>query len=380
MKKLNIYVYVAENSGVGYYRNYLPAWVLRETGKANVVINDFRWGVGNHVEPTEKVFFQTCNWADIVIVGRHDRPEYYAKWGAAKEFFNIPVVMDTDDNVHHVRPSNPGYQGYHPGSEATKWDEYAMTKLFDGITVSTKNLQRYYEKFHPRIFTLPNNLDVKEWEKHPSGKKGKKIKMAFICSASHADGFGIIQKPVYDILKKYKNVEFYYPKMYDRLFEKAPEEIKKQLKQIDWIKLKDWPRKLKKLGFDIGLAPLKDNMFNRGKSNLRYLEYALAGMVPIVSPVEPYKMVNDGKDGFVAKEGKDWYNVMEKLIGNEELRLKISYNAYKRVAKEFNIWENIDKWLETYKEIHKKYHSFYGPKKLFMPLKDGKYQEILDKS
>ena len=38
--KLNIYFHVSENSGVGYYRQYLPASKIQEHGLANVLISD----------------------------------------------------------------------------------------------------------------------------------------------------------------------------------------------------------------------------------------------------------------------------------------------------------------------------------------------------
>ncbi|KKK71898.1 hypothetical protein LCGC14_2909320, partial [marine sediment metagenome] len=304
-RKLRCYFHIAENSGVGYFRQYLPAIILRELGLAEVRINDFKFGKGDHVIPSEKAYFETCNWADILVVGRLDRPEYYAQWGAFREFFNIPIVLDTDDNIHHVPTTNPGYQGYGPNSEAQQWNTKAMTDTFDAITVSTQELKNFYSKYHPRIYTLPNSLDIKEWEKHTyRRKKHKDIRMTFMCSGTHAEGFGIIQKAVYDILKKYKNVSFYYQDMYWRLFEKAPKSIQKQLKRIQWIPLEKWPAKMQGFGFDIGLAPLRDNYFNRGKSNLRYLEYSLAGMAPICSPVEPYLCIKNGVDGILAKESK----------------------------------------------------------------------------
>jgi len=375
MNKLKVYFHIAENSGVGYYRSYLPAITLRASGLAEVRINDFRWGEGDHVEITEKVFYDTCNWADVIVVSRMDRPEYYAKWSAAKEWFNMPIIMDTDDNVQFVPPSNPGYQGYHPGADALIWNRHAMNKVVDAVTTSTEELRQFYLKEHPRIYVLPNNLDIEEWNKY-SRKNHRKIRIGFICSSSHADGFGIIQKPVYDILKKYKNVEFHYPKMYGRIFQNAPEEIKKQLKPMGWFKLKDWPRKLTEMGIDIGLAPLKDNNFNRSKSNLRWLENSLAGMASIVSPVSPYMCVKDGVDGIVAKEQKEWYNGIEKLITDENFRKELADNSRERIVKEFDIVKNIELWYNTYKEVHDKYHDFYGKKKRFEEISKGKYKQI----
>jgi len=377
-QKLKIYFYVAENSGVGYYRQYLPAWVLRESGVAETRINDFRWGKGDHVEPTEKAFFEICNWADLIVVGRMDKPEYYAKWGGAKEFFNMPIILDTDDNVQHVRPSNPGYQGYHPGSEHLIWNKQAMEKIFDAISVTTDHLKEFYNRYHPRIYVLPNNLDIPKWEKSPLRKikKNDKLRLGFICSGSHAEGFGIIQKSVYNILKKYKNVEFYHPEMYYRLFDGAPKEVKKQIKKLPWIYLKKWPKELRKLGLDIALMPLKDNNFNRGKSNLRYIESSMTGAASIASPVEPYRTINDGVDGILASEENEWFKAIESLILNPDERERLASNAQKRVVKEFNIWDNIGIWNNVYQEIHKKFHDFYGSKKRYMDIGKGQYQEI----
>ena len=351
--------------------------MLRDLGLAEVRINDFRWGKGNHVEPTEKTYFETCNWADILIAGRKDQPQYYAQWGAFREFFNIPIVLDTDDNIQHVPVTNPGYQGYGANAETKQWNIKAMTDTFDAVTVSTDELKDFYGKYHPRIYTLPNSLDVKEWEKHEyRRKKHKDIRMTFMCSGAHTEGFGIIQKAVYDILKKYPQVTFYYQDMYWRLFQKAPKEIQGQLKRINWIPLEKWPAKMQSLSIDIGLAPLRDNYFNRGKSNLRYLEYSTAGMASICSPVKPYLCIDSGKDGILAKESNEWYNGIEKLVTDKEYREKIAQNALQKVKKEYNIYINAKMWLDAYSEIHRKFRDFHGEKKKFKHTGGNRYKLV----
>lgn len=368
---LKIYFHVSENSGVGYYRLYLPALKLREHGLADTMISDFRWGEGDHVEPSGKYLTEILQWADIVVVGRKDQGEFYAQWGAMKELFNIPIVMDTDDNVQHVRPTNPGYQGYYPGSEALVWNQYAMSKVFDAITVSTSNLKEWYKKYNPKTLELPNNLDVKWWD---SVKKTDIddgiIRIGFVASASHGEGVTHIKEPILQILEKHKNVRFYISKMFLSLFDGHP-----RVEGIDWIKLENWTNGYKKLGIDIGLAPLADNLFNRGKSNLRWMEYSVQGIPSIVSPVEAYSCVRDGIDGFFAKEKKDWFEKMDLLVKNKKLRKKVGTAAYQRINKEYNIDKNIDLWFKTYKDIHDKYHEFFGRKKKFFITNKG-LQEI----
>jgi glycosyltransferase involved in cell wall biosynthesis len=367
---LNIYFHVSENSGVGYYRQFLPAIKMREQGLANVMISDFRWGIGDHVEPDIPTLIKIMDWADIVVTGRKDQGEFYAQWGKMKEIFNVPIVMDTDDNVMHVRPSNPGYQGYFPGSDAIMWNKYGVSKVFDAITVSTEDLIKVYGKYNKKVFLLPNNLDVEWWDKFPKKQFDDGIvRIGFICSASHPEGVKIIKAPIVKILKQYPNTRFLISKIFHNEF--SDTDVFDRIEAVPWINLEEWPEKYKELGIDIGLAPLTDNMFNRAKSNLRWMEYSLQGVPSVVSPVEAYSCVRDGKDGLIAKEQDEWFNAIEKLVVDKEYREKMGKTALHRIETEYNIDRNIRLWVDTYKDIHDKFHSFFGRKKKFAIGKKG---------
>lgn len=375
-EKLNIYFHVSENSGVGYYRQYLQAMKLREHGLANIKISDFRFGEGDHKEPDTDELFQIAIWADIIVVGRKDIKEFYAQWGGIREFFNMSIVMDTDDNVRFVRPHNPGYQGYHPGSENIVWNKYATAKVFDAITVTTQPLADITKKENPKVYVLPNNLDVKWWDSCPKKEKDDFIRIGFLCSSAHAEGVMIIKKPVLEIMQKYPQVKFLMTTSYQHFFADYPDEIKARIEWIPWIKLDDWAQGVKALGIDIGLAPLADNMFNRSKSNLRWMEYAMAGMAPIVSPVAPYLCVKNGETGVVAKEQKEWYDAMDRLITDDAFRKKIQDGARNEVVEKYNIDKNIGIWYNVYKEIHDKFTEYFGKKKQFIKIKKGKYKAL----
>ena len=376
--KLNIYFHISENSGVGYYRGYLPAVALRESGLANVLVSDFRFGEGNHVEPDESLIFQLANWADLIVVGRKDLPNFYAQWGGIREFFNIPIVLDTDDDIYNVRPTNPGYSAYHPGSEHITWNKYAATKIFDAMSVSTQQLVDIYKKDNPKVFLLPNGLDMKEWNSHPKKQHDDNlIRISFIGSSAHGEGVSMIKKPILEIMQKYPKVKFLITHVYRHFFDDYPEDIKARMEFIPWIALKDWPKEVKNLGINIGLAPLTDNLFNRSKSNLRWMEYAASNMAAIVSPVKPYLCVKDSVTGIFAQEKEEWFDAMERLITNKELMYNISKAAYEEVSTKYDIAKNISLWEKTYREIHDKFHQFFGAKREFVKLnRKGKYKEI----
>jgi len=374
--KLNIFFNVSENSGVGYYRQYLWAEELNKQGLAQTMINDFRWGEGEHVLMSDEDLFAIANWADLFVVGRLDRADWLAKWGGTREFFNMPMIMDTDDNVRHVRPSNPGYQGYQPGAEALHWNKVAFAKVFDAITVSTDNLKEFHKKEHPKIYVLPNSIDFTHFNLEGKKSTDGKIRIDFNGSGSHYESMMIIKKPIIEIMKKYDNVLFSIPKIFKSHFEDVPKEILDRMTFYPWMKLKDFPKDMAERSVDIGLAPLADNNFNRAKSNLRWMEYSALKIPVICSPVEAYKCVEDGKTGLVAKEREQWYNSIEKLILNESLRKKLAENAYKKIYKDFNISVNVKNALKIYEETVKKYHNFFGKKKKFIPAGKGKWKEI----
>ena len=376
--KLSIYMLVSENSGVGYYRQFLPAIKLREHGLANVLISDFRWGEGNHVEMEPADLFDVFNWADLVVVGRKDVPQFYAQWGGIRDFFNIPIVLETDDNVHFVEPSNPGYEGYYPGSEAQVWDKYAIGKVFDAVTVTTQELKDFYGKYNPHIYILPNSLDIPEWEKHPIERSTDgSIRMAFLGSGAHSEGINMIKQPVLKIMEKYPRVHFTTMQIFQHLFQDVSESIRNRISFLQWIKLEDWPKGVRALGVDIGLAPLADNMFNRCKSNLRWMECGMAKMAPVVSPVKPYLCVKNGVDGILAREKNDWFAAIERLITDPVFRGRVQNAAYERVKKEFSIDKNVVLWENVYRAVCDKYHEFFGKKKSFIKLGKQKYQERL---
>jgi tetratricopeptide (TPR) repeat protein len=86
---------------------------------------------------------------------------------------------------------------------------------------------------------------------------------------------------------------------------------------------------------DIGLAPLEDTPFNRSRSDVKFLEYAAHGVVPVVQATGPYLYsVKDGGTGFFFNSTDELIATLERLADDDPLRTGVSASAREYVLRE----------------------------------------------
>jgi glycosyltransferase involved in cell wall biosynthesis len=88
---------------------------------------------------------------------------------------------------------------------------------------------------------------------------------------------------------------------------------------------------------DIGLMPLPDTRWARGKGGYKLLQYMAAGIPSVCSPVGVNsEIVVDGRTGFHAVSDDDWFRALSSLIANKELRESMGRRARERVMAEYS--------------------------------------------
>ena len=88
-------------------------------------------------------------------------------------------------------------------------------------------------------------------------------------------------------------------------------------------------RRFSSAGFEIGVAPLADDLFQRSKTNTKFREYGACRIAGIYSDVDIYSdCVRHGETGLlVPNTAEDWYQAMRRLIDDAGLRTKIQQQA-----------------------------------------------------
>ena len=157
----------------------------------------------------------------------------------------------------------------------------------------------------------------------------------------------MIKPALKKLLKAYPFIELHIVGHLD-----IPTDMKGYEQQIivhDYVDWKTLPQLISQV--DINLAPLVDSIFNRAKSEIKWLEAAMVKVPTIASDIGAFAdMVIDGQTGLLAKED-EWKEKLDSLIFSAELRQKLAENAYHFVLENCSL-DNKDEMV-TYFEKNK---------------------------
>ena len=89
---------------------------------------------------------------------------------------------------------------------------------------------------------------------------------------------------------------------------------------------------------DIGLMPLEDDQWSKGKCGFKAIQYGAIGVPALVSPVGVNaEIVEDGISGYHCLTDSDWEIAITSLIKDHELRTKMGQAGRERIVKHYSV-------------------------------------------
>ncbi|CAN5643818.1 hypothetical protein BH23PAT2_BH23PAT2_03820 [soil metagenome] len=232
---------------------------------------------------------------------------------------DIKLVVDSDDAFNSIDASHPEFKLQKERVAALN----KIVKSAEEVWLSTSVLAKSYTKQARKIVVMPNTLDKRLWQ-HPASisfyrPKKKSLQLIYMGTATHDADFEMILPALDQVASKHPDS-----------FELTVIGVSKELPERRWIKRVRQPQFgaiypnfvhwFKQQGpFDIGLSPLVDSKFNRGKSDIKCLDYLAAGILPVVSDVKPYSSTNlDKYIVRVKNTATAWENQLSEYIEDSE--------------------------------------------------------------
>ena len=278
------------------------------------------------------------------------------------------VIYDLDDNLWNLQPSNyatPKLQKYVDGlihiedGEVIRYGIKECMCLADAIVVSTEHLKR----------TVTNQLGILKNEMtgkpipivvvenyidpvlfRPNTDENEEVVIGWGGSNTHQGDVGEVWDLLPGILEKYDNVRMEFVGM------PPPTQIARHPRVTvrGWVHIAEYAQTLSYWNWDIFLAPLETNKFNKSKSNIKMQEAGALGKPCLASYVDNYvtfaKLANEKsiQPGNIlwslCATKSQWQNRLEYLIENKQARLDLGAKFRANVLTHFDIANQSWRW------------------------------------
>lgn len=106
--------------------------------------------------------------------------------------------------------------------------------------------------------------------------------------------------------------------------------------------------------FDIGIMPLPDDEWSKGKCGFKGLQYMSMNIPTVMSPVGVNKeIIRDGDNGYLASSESEWVEKLSTLINSADLRQKLGENGRQTIEKFYSVDSQKQIYLEFFRSFAK---------------------------
>lgn len=103
---------------------------------------------------------------------------------------------------------------------------------------------------------------------------------------------------------------------------------------------------------DIGIMPLSDDAWSKGKCGFKALQYMALEIPAVLSPVGVNtEIITDGVNGFLAGNHQEWIDKLSLLIESPELRQKLGKSARQTVIERYSFESQKDSYLQLFNSL-----------------------------
>lgn len=305
---------------------------------------------------------------NVMVFQRQISPASYAQMRYAQER-GIVCLYDIDDDLLNVpRSFVSAFQFY---SQPTARENLArFLSDSDGVICSTKILAAsLFERFPKQSYYIVDNalwLDsyaplCTELDTQPTRPT---VSIGWMASKSHLDDAPEVGPALARLMAEFPNVVLSligWPNI-DCFQCEALKAFASRITLQEWVDIGQLPRAM--MSFDIGLAPLLDNPFNRAKTNIKFLHYGALGIPAVMTDIPPYHgTVEHGKEGLLVSPGDHdgWYVALKTLVSDPVKRRGMGSFAKLKVATQYNMNNNAVRWIQAFETARNRGHTNAKP-------------------
>jgi glycosyltransferase involved in cell wall biosynthesis len=248
------------------------------------------------------------------------------------------IVYDFDDAIMY---RSSGAKSPHSFSRRLRF-EYMMKRV-DGVIAGNRFLGREALTHNPNVEVVPTAIDLTKYRLKPSTVTPGAVTIGWLGSRSTLKYVGLLKGPLGEVYRRCPEMRF---KM---VCDRFAEGLGVPVVEKRWAEAEE---EADLQSFDIGVMPLADDLWSRGKCGLKILQYYGVGVPVVCTPVGVNEdIVEDGVNGFWARTEEEWADRLLRLGRDPALRHEMGLKGRKKVEEAYSVEANAPRIIAMLKRL-----------------------------
>ena len=259
-------------------------------------------------------FVVLSGFYDIVFIQKVLLPAWIQR---IVTLLNTNVVFDYDDAV------------YAESAPYSRQRFEGLLKSSSLAIVENDATEQYAKDLGVRTVKITGPIDTERYRPRPARREERPVVIGWIGSPGTTPYLRLIAEPLRTVIAKYPDV------IVDFVGAGPIDLPGVTIRRHEWS-LDTEVSSLEM--FDVGVMPLPDNEWTRGKGGYKLLQYMAMGIPGVASPVGiNSQVVRHGANGFLATTDDEWIEALTRLIESKELRQTLGERARRDAIETYSL-------------------------------------------
>lgn len=236
-----------------------------------------------------------------------------------------PLIFDFDDAIHVLHTSGANRWTSRlkfPGKTAT------LCRISRHVVVGNEYLAEYARRFNRNVTVIPSSVDTDAYRPVPRAASPGPLVVGWMGSSTSQTYLEMFA-PVLRSLLERSALELRVVSDRKPVLPGVPHQWRPWSRESETAEL---------AGFDIGIMPMPDDEWSRGKCAMKALQYMGMGIPTVCSDVGANRdVIEHGRNGFLAATPEEWTASVDALAGDPALRRRLGDAGRQTVEARFSM-------------------------------------------
>jgi|APLak6261662433_1056034.scaffolds.fasta_scaffold00086_14 glycosyltransferase involved in cell wall biosynthesis len=297
------------------------------------------WGIFKGIMRRHLIMFKLHKF-DVIFIHREAcfiGPAYF-EWIYSK-VFRKKIIFDFDDAIwlRDVSEANNKLAWLKRSEKTSTIISYSTATI-----AGNKYLADYASNFSKQVTVIPTTIDLSYH--YAKASENHKVVIGWTGSVTTNRHFEMFVPILKKLASKYPNqLDFRTISNKETLHEGI------LVNYIKWSKENEIADLAQ---FDIGIMPLPNDEWAKGKCGFKGLQYMSLGIPTVMSPVGVNtEIIQDGKNGFLANNESEWIDKLSKLIESKALCKELGLAGRHTIIEKYSVEANKQKYLNLFSNL-----------------------------